>query len=187
MFLAGVGGLLGGNNEINPLVERHPPDAASALPELKRKLHAGTDRRPHVRVVTRDGATIVGKLAKIQGDSIFVRGPGGQVVVQATSIQRIDSMGDPVWDQMLLGAVGGATWAVIAANNCSDDPVTYVSRGRMAVIGAVIVGTTGLVLDLLHDGKFVRYRPSGAPGATTVRVTPMLRTSGAGVGIVVLF
>ena len=144
--------------------------SVSTLEALRQK---SLPRLP-VEVRTRDGETITGRYSGVKEGGLVVEGDGQRRVIPEASILTVRTGPEGPWDGAVWGAGGGALYALIWANNCRHDPVTYVSRGRMAAYGATILGLTGLTLDFLHGGRPVVFRAEGTTRSSSLRVTPIL-------------
>ena len=175
------------SEEYSPYILNHPPDPVGSFAQLN---------HPHYRtsvmeVQTVDGTWTLGRLAKSTPSTVVLRTRHGARSIPHDSIAVIDIPDDRSswWGGGVAGAICGALFGLIVANNASEpgDPIQEISSERMALWGAAIVGGTGLALDLLHHGRSRIYGDSPVAMPPRISVGPSRSTAGNGVALIVRF
>lgn len=105
-----------------------------------------------VEVITRD-ETIRGRLRTLTLDEIGVDTAEGRHVVPLALVERVDRLGDPAWNGLVLGGLAGALAAVLLRHDL-DGPARF---------GAVAGGAAaGVAIDLSRSARRTIYL-KGAP------------------------
>lgn len=172
----------------NPYVHRHPPVPVADLGEMKKRY----DLFGTLDVLTVDGEWVTGPV-RIKETGLEVRAKRGRRLIPIDSVSVVDYPDDRDrwWDNAIGGAIGGALWGLVAANNAGKegDPRSDAPRDYMAAWGAGIGGVTGLVMDLQHHGRRRVFTSPAIPPVpmSSVILSPALLSAGPGVAITIRF
>jgi hypothetical protein len=132
-------------------------------------------------VVADDGPPIRGRLAEVTSDWLVLESAtrGKLVRMPFKAVQRIDRIGDPLWNGTLIGAgIGGGGALVAMARACSNSGCADTSSSldpRITLLGALMGAGVGALVDALIGRPKTIYRagvaqpaPIAAPQATPV-------------------
>ena len=177
-----------------------PSQPLAALPEpgvgLSQQPEASSDPGDghlaiwdHIAFAAALGAVVGRSVGYCEGESFDVKPVFGHVALWSllslwgmeednpyTTRHTSKQAADRLWDTPLISAGVGALWGAIT-ESC-DEHEDRIPREQIVITGAVVVGATGLVLDILHkngDGE--------DPSTVSLRVSPNLQPRGAGVSI----
>ena len=170
----------------NAYETRHPEiKGTSAAAATLSDLRARQDWHTRVEAVKRDGTVVTGALLDVSDDDVVLQEPRGRETIARTSIVEIDRVErDTLWDSTLIGAGAGTAWGLLWAHDCSaEDAVTLPPRGRMMLLGGVVMGAAGLVVDLLHKKRTALFRNQETAATSRVRVSPATWPNGVGVAV----
>jgi hypothetical protein len=170
----------------NAYERRHPeiegiPQAATTLVDLK----ARSDWRARVEIIERGGQLTAGELTDITDDAVALQTAHGPRTISQASIAEINSVErDRIWDTPIFGAGVGVAWGLLWSHDCSlEDAVTLPPRGRMMILGGVVLGVATLVVDILHKKRTALFRKVQAADMSRVRVSPVMVSNGIGVQV----
>jgi hypothetical protein len=129
-----------------------------------------------IEAIGNEGSTIRGRVDRIATDAIVLQTRHGEERVPFQTLQRIDRIGDSLFNGTAVGAaIGGAsTIALIAKicsnSNCADTPANL--DPRLTLLGTVIGAGVGALIDRAFVGRKTTYRAGagqllvpGDPGA----------------------
>ena len=160
----------------------HPPEPVSTLKEFKHRTHGG-DR---ITVWTREGDVVTGRMKRARSSELELKTNQGERAIPDSAILRITTERDPSWDGALVGAGAGAVSAYTWFQTTTRRDGVSVSRSEMVLIGASILGATGFLSDLFHNGRSVVLDRGDAVGHS-FDLVPLLEPGGGGLALKLRF
>jgi opacity protein-like surface antigen len=117
-------------------------------------------------VITNEKESIRGRIAEITGDTLILDGGTAPVRVPLTAVQKIDRVGDSLFNGSAIGAaIGGGSTLALLAKICSNSGCADTSENldpRLTLLGTLIGAGVGAIVDAAIDGRKTIYT-TGAP------------------------
>lgn len=124
-------------------------------------------------VVTNDGQSVRGRVAEITTQSVVLEGENAPLRIPLVSVQRIDRIGDSLFNGTAIGAgAGGAASLVLMAKACSNSGCADTSTSldpRITLLGTLIGAGVGAIVDKAIEGRKTIYAAGAAPPPVTVQ------------------
>lgn len=128
--------------------------------------------------VADDRQTTRGRIAELTSESLVLVNDDGRRRLPLPAVQRIDRLGDPLWNGTAIGAAIGEGSALAAmANACANTNCADTSANldpRITLLGTLIGAGVGAAIDALIDGRRNVYR-AGQP--ETSQAAPSIQRS----------
>ena len=129
-------------------------DVASSFADLAPLLRTGQ----RVAVTDAAGTQVTGTLTDLSAASLSVQLPAGRATFAEAQVQRIERIGDPLWNGALIGLGAGVAGGLVsvAASDCPDLLCGLVAGPSMALGGALGL-TGGLLVDRALQRRMVVF------------------------------
>ena len=133
--------------------------------------------QPGDRVEVRDDRqSIRGRLDELTTDEVVLLTEASRVRLPLSAVQRIDRVGDPLWNGTLIGAAigGGSAMAAMARacsnTNCADSSANL--DPRLTLLGSLIGAGVGAIIDASITGRKTVYPARTAQPPHVAKAVP---------------
>ena len=149
-----------------------PPDVQPPAVQLQ----------PGDRVEVRDDRqSIRGRLDELTTDEVVLLTEASRVRLPLSAVQRIDRVGDPLWNGTLIGAaIGGGSAIAAMARACSNTNCADTSANldpRLTLIGSLIGAGVGAIIDASITGRKTVYPGRTAQPPHVAKAAPQQATT----------